>query len=230
MCLCFRPKKPPRSEPVEWNPPLTKLKSDDDDLSSAFHSLSIQNAPIVAKTPLPSIISVPKPSLPTPPTPLPSNITHPRKPQQQQPRGKLPTFPMSRHPKCRRCGWTPKYRSTVKSTNENNNVARSYFICVMCKKDRDANNQPLRTNDNREVGWISWDDYKGVHEDNRPCFCGFVCRQDRAGVDSYCPGMGFWTCATGGCAFLSFRRDALTDREAYERDAEPDEGFRPWLL
>lgn len=79
-------------------------------------------------------------------------------------------------------------------------------------------------------GWITWDDGRGVHPRNPPCFCGFVCRQDRAGIDSSRPGYGFWTCAYGSCDYFSFRTDGLTLFEAYRDGAAGDDGFRPWLL
>jgi len=34
-------------------------------------------------------------------------------------------------------------------------------------------------------------------------YCGAVSRQDRAGAESSMPGLGFWTCATGGCDYFS---------------------------
>lgn len=172
-------------------PVAIESEAESDDLSDAFHSLSLQSEPI------PQTV---KPAL----------------------KGKFPKFPMARHPKCRRCGWIPKYRGTVKYSNPNGNYRRPYFICIRCKRNALDPNRPRL---NRKVGWISWDDYIGVHENNRPCFCGFVCRQDRAGVDSFCPGAGFWTCATGSCGFVSFRSDALTNEEA-----SYDGGFEPWLL
>ncbi|KAI4183147.1 MAG: hypothetical protein L6R41_005560 [Letrouitia leprolyta] len=229
MCLPRRSKKSYKPSSSDYySPHPIAIKSDagiknsfvvsandnvNDDLSDAFQSLSIKSEPVVAKTPVPSVVQIVKP--PTPKAQV-----------QKVPKGEFPSFPVPRHPRCRRCGWIPKYRDTVKASNPNGNVGRPYFICFMCKKNASDPNRPTTTRAAREVGWIAWDDYIGIHESNRPCFCGVVCRQDRAGVDSGCPGMGFWTCAYGACDFLSFRRDAKPIQEG----AEDDGGFRPWLL
>ncbi|KAI4165834.1 MAG: hypothetical protein LQ346_009103 [Caloplaca aetnensis] len=141
----------------------------------------------------------------------------------------MPIFPRSTPPQCPRCNWVPKYRDEVKPDNPNGNAGRPYYICFMCKK----NGTPdvvRTTREKKKPGWIAWDDYIGVQASNRACECGFACRQDRAGVDSYYPGGGFWTCAVGGCDYLSFRRDGLTDEEAYRKGAPRYDGFEPWLL
>ena len=131
-----------------------------------------------------------------------------------------PTFPMQETPSCRRCGYTPKKRETVSFYNPNGNAGRPYYICIKCKMSKI----------DYARGWISWDDDRGVHPSNHNCDCGIVCRQDRAGKESSCPGRGFWTCASGSCGYLSYRTDGLTDNEAEDAGAAPDPGFEPWLF
>lgn len=222
MCLCLRRKQSPRSDSPEhsyYSPQPVKTSSDD--LSTAFQSLSIQSEPATTfktTTPIQYVQPIPSPITSPIPTPLPKPIPI------ATPVPKTATFPMPHHPRCRRCKWIPKFRDNVKINNPNGNAGRPYFICIKCKSN---DNVPLI---NGKKGWISWDDYIGIHPSNRPCYCGFVSRQDRAGVDSYYPGGGFWTCATGSCSFLSYRRDALTDEEAYKKGLPRHDGFEPWLL
>ncbi|KAL8767599.1 MAG: hypothetical protein Q9209_005929 [Squamulea sp. 1 TL-2023] len=176
------------------------------------------------RTPIPTPGPTPKKSTPIP-TLSPGPSPPPRPPP--APKGKIPTFPRPSHPQCRRCGWIPKYRDTVKHNNPNGNAGRPYYRCVRCK----TNSTPDVLKTSRDVsGWICWDDYIGIEEGNRACECGFACRQGKAGVDSYYPGGGFWTCAVGGCGFLSYRLDALTNEEADRKGAPRDDGFEPWLL
>ncbi len=137
-----------------------------------------------------------------------------------------PTFPMQERPLCRRCGYKPKYRNTVLPHNPNGNAGRPYYVCIKCKNDR----KRKVSKTDHEKGWISWDDDRGVRPSNHHCGCRIVCRQDRAGKDSSCPGRGFWTCAIGSCGYVSFRRDGLTDDEAKDTEAAPDAGFEPWLF
>ena len=137
-----------------------------------------------------------------------------------------PTFPMQKKTLCPRCGYEPKYRNTVSPPNPNGNAGRPYYICIKCK------NNPKRevSKIDHEKGWISWDDNRGVHRNNHPCYCKISCRQDRAGWYSSCPCRGFWTCAIRSCGYLSFRRDGFTDDETKGAKAAPDAGFKPWLL
>ena len=155
---------------------------------------------------------------PTTRSAVPTQITRPN------PLAQIPTFPRPNAPQCRRCGWIPRRWETVKSDNQNGNIGRRYYICIKCKND------PNVPGTRSEKGWLSWDDNIGIHQDNRPCFCGYVCRQDRAGPDSFYPGGGFWTCATGTCSFLSWRKDGLTNDEALNRGLSPYDGFEPWQL
>lgn len=48
-------------------------------------------------------------------------------------------------------------------------------------------------------------------------------------MNSSHPGRGFWTCASGYCSYISFRRDGLTDDEAKDDGAASDAGSAPWL-
>lgn len=135
------------------------------------------------------------------------------------------SFPLHNTPACRFCNWIPKYRSTVKPDNPNGNLGRPYYICIRCKsKDRRA---PWV----HEAGWITWDDDRGMHESNPQCDCGWVSRQDRAGVDSSRPGMGFWTCATGACGYYSKFINGQTREEARKNPSVANRSyFQPWLL
>lgn len=188
------------------------------DLSSAFQSLSVQSQP-VAKIPstITTYESAPVPAL----APNPASVKE------------FPTFPL-RQARCRTCGWVPKYRDKVSARNPNGNANRPYYICIRCRRDPDptspATTTARATRARRGKGWITWDDNIGISRDNRLCSCGVVSRQDRGGVDSYYPGGGFWTCATGACDYGSFRKDGLTDDEALRMGAPPDYGFEPWLL
>ncbi|KAI4132578.1 MAG: hypothetical protein LQ341_006258 [Variospora aurantia] len=220
MCIGRRSTKAREpSSPVQAPHPANSI---DDDLSSAFQSLSVHSVPGKTTTLTQHVQAIPTP-LPTPPLSNPSF-----------PPSKIPTFPRSQPPKCRHCGWIPKYRNTVLPSNPNGNADRPYYICVKCK-EKSANSSPNgRTKTSRQrdkLGWISWDDNIGIHRKNSPCFCGYASRQDRAGVDSYYPGGGFWTCALGACDYLSYREDGLTIREAQEQGFDSyDDGFEPWLL
>jgi predicted RNA-binding protein YlxR (DUF448 family) len=126
-----------------------------------------------------------------------------------------PTFPMQKKPSCPRCGCKAS-RKTVSPHNPNGNVGRPYYICIKCKTNRECKVSKIEYG----KGWISWDDDRGVHPSNRSCDCRIMCRQDRAGKYSSCPGRGFWTCAIGSCGYLSFRRNGLTD-EANDAEASP---------
>lgn len=135
-----------------------------------------------------------------------------------------PNFPLPKIPRCRECEYTPTGRNYVTMKNPNGNAGRPYYICIRCKADRKPEVSQF------EIGWITWDDDLGIHEKNPYCDCALLSRQDRAGKRSLYPGIGFWTCASGACGYLSFRIDGLTDDEARKSDAPPDDGFRPWLL
>ncbi|KAL8645188.1 MAG: hypothetical protein Q9210_006849, partial [Variospora velana] len=220
MCIGRRSTKAREpSSPIQAPHPANNI---DDDLSSAFQSLSVHSVPDKTTTSIQHIQVIPTP-LPTPP---PSNPSFPP--------SKIPTFPRSQPPTCPHCGWIPKYRNTVLPSNPNGNADRPYYICVKCKENSANSSPDGRTKTSRQrdkPGWISWDDKIGIHHKNRPCFCGYASRQDRAGVDSYYPGGGFWTCALGACDYLSFRKDGLTIREAQKKGFENyDDGFEPWLL
>lgn len=176
-------------------------------------------------------IPAPIPSSPTPKksTPISTSSPGPTPPPgpPPAPTGRIPTFPRPTAPQCRRCGWIPKYRDTVRPNNPNGNAGRPYYRCVRCK----TNSTPDVLKTSRDVsGWICWDDYIGIEEGNRACECGLACRQGKGGVNSDYPGGGFWTCAVGRCGFLSYRLDALTNEEAFKRGAPRDEGFEPWLV
>jgi hypothetical protein len=53
-----------------------------------------------------------------------------------------------------------------------------------------------------------------MHKGNPQCDCDWVSRQDRAGISSSRPGMGFWTCATGACEYYSEFINGQTREEA----------------
>lgn len=135
------------------------------------------------------------------------------------PRG-LPAFPLRSKPFCRHCGSVPQSHSIVAPTNPNGNAGRRFYACVQCRLYAAVSSSP------HGKGWITWDDNGGLAPSNPTCFCGFIARQDRAGVDSNAPGQGFWTCSTGACAYTSWRRDG---RPTGQADGWTD-GFRPWLL
>lgn len=131
-----------------------------------------------------------------------------------------PTFPLRPTPSCRHCKYTPKYRSTVGDLNQNGNSDRPFYICVKCKNSSTAPPGP------KGKGWITWDDNLGIEPGNPKCDCDFVARQDRAGVNSYAPGKGFWSCSTGACKYVSWRADGKTKAQA----GEWDDGFVPWQI
>lgn len=223
MCLGLRSKRAHEPSSPYMAAQLVKSNSIDD-LSSAFQSLSVHSLPLKSTNSIQQI-QASATSLPTPP---PTNPSFPP--------ARIPTFPLSNPPQCRQCFWVPKRRSTVDSSNRNGNEDRPFYICFMCKKNSAKNSPKAAVKTSRAPkgpGWISWDDNMGVHHTNRPCFCDerYACRQDRAGVNSPYRGGGFWTCAVGGCHYLSYRRDFLTVDEA-RRKGFPDfsDGFEPWLL
>lgn len=183
--------------------------------------------------PSPPIASVPSAYSPSPSTPTlykPNYTPAPSRPIASVPAAyspspstaKEPTFPLSSSPHCRRCSWRPKYRDTVKPKNPNGNVGRHYYICFQCKKDPTLPSSSATSGPNGK-GWITWDDRMGIDSRNPRCKCGTLARQNRAGVNSYAPGQGFWTCSTGACGYVSWREDG---REGWAGD----EGFRPWLV
>ncbi|KAL9037326.1 MAG: hypothetical protein Q9214_005751 [Letrouitia sp. 1 TL-2023] len=257
MCLCFKRSK--RNAPlVDYYPPVPierPLDVSDDGLSKAFQSLSIHSAPYpsakttvstrsVAQPPSPPIKSAPSitPSVAKPPSLPTKESTSSVTPSSAEKGGKIPIFPVPSAPQCRRCHWIPKRREIVSISNPNGNAGRPYYICIKCKQYNNNNNYSSSSTQQyvsakisqlrrrEKDGWIAWDDNIGIEVTNRPCYCGFVCRQDKAGVNSWYPGGGFWTCAIGNCDFLSFRRDALQEWEARERGLPTDERFEPWLL
>ena len=233
MCLGFGHRKRATSDDYQQSIPIHQpLEESDDGLPGAFQSLSIHSSR--AKTPV-STQAVALPSFlrrESAPSITPSSTAG---------GPKIPAFPRFSPPQCRRCSWIPKKRETVLNKNPNGNAGRPYYICIKCKNVPSASSpqqhyhpssakiSQWRSKREKE-GWIAWDDNIGIASTNRPCYCGFVCRQDRAGVDSGYPGGGFWTCAVGVCGFLSFRRDALTEMEARKRGLPADEMFEPWLL
>ena len=135
-----------------------------------------------------------------------------------------PQFPVT-HPLCRRCGREPRYRNTVMPANPNGNAGRPYYICVRCNQNCSQSLQDHRR------GWITWDDDRGIHARNPTFYCGAVSRQDRAGVESSIPRLGFWTCATGSCDYFSKFWNGWTNKE---KALSPPESqcveFVPWLL
>lgn len=137
-----------------------------------------------------------------------------------------PTFPMQDVPRYGRCDYQPKHRTIVSPHNPNGNAGRPYYFCIKCQFNRKCG---VSTNGFRK-GWISWDDDRGIQQNNPPCHCRSMSRQDKAGIHSSHPGRGFWTCATGSCAYFSFRLDGLTDAKASSDGAAPDAGFEPWLI
>ncbi|KAL8676487.1 MAG: hypothetical protein Q9186_006995 [Xanthomendoza sp. 1 TL-2023] len=196
-------------------------KEEADDLSQSFNSLSLQSKPIIPSVvsassviTLPSIttssiVTAPPSINPAPPStfsPAPPTITrHP-----------VPLFPLDVHPECRHCGYIPDSPSCVGERNRNGNAGRSYYICKECKER------------NPREGWITWNHGIGIDATVGPCFCpggGFACRKDRMGVGSADPGKGFWTCAVGGCGFMSWRRDGRTSEQARRLGLAYDEGW-----
>lgn len=133
-----------------------------------------------------------------------------------------PSFPLSSSPLCRRCAYRPKYRDTVSVNNTNGNAGRPYYICIRCKND-----QTIISVGQNGKGWITWDDRRGINSRNPRCNCGLLARQDRAGLNTYAPGAGFWTCSTGACGYVSWRKDGLGEAEAGGME---DGGFVPWLI
>ena len=137
----------------------------------------------------------------------------------------LPHFPLSPKPRCRRCGWQPKFRNIVKATNPNGNAGRPYYICVLCKK------RSTQGVGDHYTGWITWDDDRGMSSDNPKCHCGIASRQDKAGSDTDIPNLGFWTCGTGSCDYYSEFKNGQTDEQRRENpDVAEYRQFRPLLL
>ncbi|KAF2175948.1 hypothetical protein K469DRAFT_498910, partial [Zopfia rhizophila CBS 207.26] len=89
----------------------------------------------------------------------------------------------------------PETRRRIQNGNPNGNSGRHYFICTTCRENQtEIRSEP-------RGGWITWDDARGINNANPKCFCKEVSRQGKAGGQSFIPGMGFWTCATGVCAY-----------------------------
>jgi len=109
-----------------------------------------------------------------------------------------PTFSMQKKSSCPRCD-CEAFKKTISPHNWNENVDRSYYICIKCKTNRKCKMSKIEY----EKDWISWDDNREMHSSNRSCDCKIMCRQDRARKYSSCPGRGFWTCAIGSCGYLS---------------------------
>jgi len=82
-----------------------------------------------------------------------------------------------------------------------------------------------------KAGWMTWDDDGGIYGSNPQGDCGGVSRQDRAGISSSRPGMGFWTCATGACGYYS---EFINGKTWEEATANPGlleyVPFGPWLF
>ncbi|KAI4201420.1 MAG: hypothetical protein LQ350_003258 [Teloschistes chrysophthalmus] len=154
-------------------------------------------------------------------------------PTQPSTRVNIPHFPLNPIPRCPTCNWIPKKRPTCDPNNPNGNANRPFYICIRCKTRPSPEPSPSRTTtttrsrSGHSKGWITWDDNIGIHPDNPLCFCpgGWVARQDRGGESGFYEGGGFWTCARGRCAYLSWRADGEPAREG-----RWDEGFEPWLL
>ncbi|KAL8700561.1 MAG: hypothetical protein Q9201_005376 [Fulgogasparrea decipioides] len=162
------------------------------------------------------------------PSPPPSGQhTAPSGNNAKNPLRRIPIFPIQLKPQCPQCREDKDVvKDTVKPWNSNGNVDRPFYICKQCKNST----TPPRTTSTgraRRKGWVTWDDEVGIDVDNPPCDCrgGFVSRQDRGGTNSYYPGGGFWTCATGQCDYLSYHIDGRP-----KKPGRWDEGFEPWLL
>ncbi|KAI4230793.1 MAG: hypothetical protein LQ349_006024 [Xanthoria aureola] len=207
------------SQSRDHPPPKTIISSNPSDvenLSQSFHALSIHPSPASSVISAPSILSTPTPT-PTPPPP-------PQNPTTTTPRPPIPPFPLPTPPRCRTCD-SSGTRNTVRPNNRNNNGNRPYYTCSNCKST------PALLARNPQKGWITWDDDTGVDAHNTACFCGWVCRQDRAGRDSPWAGKGFWKCAVGRCGYVSFREDGLTDEEVRKLGlASWHQGFEPTLV
>ncbi len=93
-----------------------------------------------------------------------------------------PRTPPTR-PRCRHCGWTPRFRSTVRQSNPNGNAGRHYYVCFRCTHHR-------RNGQDHCAGWIAWDDRRGISSENPLCYCNAVSRQDRAVCRAACMGLG----------------------------------------
>ncbi|KAI4246323.1 MAG: hypothetical protein L6R40_001991 [Gallowayella cf. fulva] len=209
-----------------------------DDLSQSFHSLSLQSKPIASVVSAPSVITLPShikapsvvttPSIVTPPSVVTTPASNYHQPNHHQyhssPKPSIATaqttieypisiFPLPFAPQCRQCHWIPESPDEVRRDNRNDNAGRSYYICRNCKKT------------NPRKGWITWNDSRGIDPTKGPCFCGFAVREDKAGSDSACPGKGFWTCAVGGCWYVSWRRDGRTEGEAARLGLPYDGGW-----
>ena len=110
---------------------------------------------------------------------------------------------------CRKCD-RPARRAIVGQNSGNNwNRGRPYYHCVH--------------HFGRDEGWVCWDDDIGRASTNPQCRCGSISRQDKMGMESGRPGLGFWTCSEGTCDY-------------YSADINGGEGslqiqlFTPWLL
>ena len=131
-------------------------------------------------------------------------------------------FLLREAPRCRYCQTLGTLR-TVKESNSNGNSGRPYYICRECKKNQ------TKIGSEFEVGWITWNDFRGIDGANPRCGCDKVSRQDRAGFRSSRAGMGFWTCATGACDYYSEDRGGLTRGELSRAGRQCTE-YQPWLL
>ncbi|OCK86051.1 hypothetical protein K432DRAFT_187437 [Lepidopterella palustris CBS 459.81] len=167
------------------SPSLTRL----DDILAAMTIDDPLPSPTTT-APSPSVRSIYSPrieKLSTSPTTAPSSP--PSSPPSPLP-GLLPHFPLSTIPTCRVCH-SPGRRRIVTPENQNGNAGRPYYTCKPCK-DR---NRSFASK--YKVGWICWDDDRGISSQNPPCTtCRVTSRQDTSRR-----GKEFYTCATGACNY-----------------------------
>ncbi len=117
-------------------------------------------------------------------------------------------YPLPGAPFCLKCT-NPIQRRLNLDRNPNGNAGRYYQFCTICKND-------AAPEDQMNVGWSTWDDNMGVHNENPYCNCGHPSRFDRNNVS----GGRFWTCTTGGRLYKSSRLDGHTAEDLYNPDRE----------
>jgi len=116
-----------------------------------------------------------------------------------------PNHPLPSPYRCRYCGSTNLLYQIVQPGNRNGNIGRPYYVCV----NPHCSNVTTQGAGQHARGWVTWDDTVGVAPGNPLCNCQRSARQDAAGAGSAVPGRGFWTCSTGACYYISWRRDGM---------------------
>lgn len=116
-----------------------------------------------------------------------------------------PNHPLPSPYRCRYCGSTNLLYQIVQPGNRNGNIGRPYYVCV----NPHCSNVTTQGAGQHARGWVTWDDTVGVAPGNPLCNCQRSARQDAAGAGSAVPGRGFWTCSTGACNYISWRRDGM---------------------